>query len=91
MTSTTDSHPIETAYKAWIGSFPESYHPLDMKRFYVLVKTVHRYSRQTNPYQWFSKKIQQSKLDGDCKEYYLGLFQTLLDFCDAHFLDHRVL
>ena len=36
----------EYAFLCWIGSYPESFHPLDMQRFYTFAKCVARYRSQ---------------------------------------------
>jgi len=75
--------PIEKAFNCWISSHPESYHPLDMHRFYVFVKTVARYSRRQKNSSWLRgkiKKYKQTNLTEKDIEYYCNLFETLLDF-----------
>lgn len=52
-------HPIERTFNSWISNHPETYHPLDLERFYIFVKTVIRYSRSqdTKTYSWLKDKI----------------------------------
>lgn len=74
--------PIEYAFYCWINNYPESFHPSDMERFYRLVKTVKRYSRNVKGREWLSKKIRESqkRLSDEDVDYYCNLFLTLLDY-----------
>ena len=78
--------PIECAFYYWINNHPESYHSLDMQRFYVLVKTVKRYSRKAKSGQWLRNKIKQSKkpMQEEGISYFCNLFKTLLEYDKAY-------
>lgn len=48
----------EYAFIVWMSNFPDSFHPLDMRRFYVFVKTVARYrSKKWRDYEYFKLQI----------------------------------
>lgn len=76
--------PIDTAFYFWINNSPESYHRLDMRRFYQLVKTVKQYSRKPKSRVWIKEKIEKSGrgkgLSENDIEYYCDLFEKLLDY-----------
>lgn len=78
--------PIECTFHYWISNHPESFHPLDMERFYNLVKTVKRYSRKPKGGQWLRDKIKQSKktMEKEDLNYYCDLFETLLEYDNAY-------
>ncbi|EKE22220.1 MAG: hypothetical protein ACD_7C00020G0028 [uncultured bacterium] len=77
-----NEHPIEQAFTVWINNYPESFHPLDMDRFYVFVKTVCRYSRKLKDDEWLRNKIKQSgsKLDEDDIDTYCYKFVELQNY-----------
>ena len=77
-----NKYPIEQAFTVWINNYPESFHPCDMERFYVFVKTVCRYSRKRKGADWLEEKIKKSnsKLDEDDIENYCSKFVELQDF-----------
>lgn len=51
-------NPTEYAFIVWLDNHPESFHPLDMDRFYCFVKSVRRYnSKKWVNYGYFKKKI----------------------------------
>lgn len=78
--------PIEKAFDCWISNYPESYHLLDIHRFYVFVKTVVRYSKKQKDSFWLRDKIRKCKktnLEEKNIEYYCRLFENLLDFSKA--------
>ena len=77
-----NTHPIETSLQSWLSQHPESFHPSDMKRFYIFVKNVCRYGRKTRDGMWLKKQISkrvryfsQENLDKFCT-----LFEELQDF-----------
>ena len=80
-------NPIEKAFNSWIGEYPESYHPSDMNRFYVFVKTVIRYSRSKNmrTYEWLKNKISsvEHRLTEEDVDNYCGKFVELQKFYKA--------
>lgn len=55
-----NKNPIEKSFQHWIDNYPESFHPLDMKRFYIFVKCICRYSRKDKNSVWLKKKIKKS-------------------------------
>src|SRR3989344_2958 len=76
--------PIDPAFDQWIHAHPESYHQLDMERFYRFVKTVAIYSRSkdSRTVSWLRKQIKATAhhLDEDDIEYYCDLFVKLQEF-----------
>ena len=77
-----NKNPTKCAFYYWISNHPESFHPLDMQRFYVLVKTVKRYSRKPKSGQWLRDKIKQSKktMREENISYFCDLFEALLEY-----------
>jgi len=75
-------HPIDQTFKAWIANYPESFHPLDMERFYRFVKTVCVYSRRPKGSEWLRERIEQSgrHLDDDVVDTYCDRFVLLQEF-----------
>ena len=48
----------EYAFYNWLGSYPESGHPLDTQRFYVFAKTVAKYrNKRWQDYAYFEKRV----------------------------------
>ena len=80
-----NEHPIEQTFTVWINNYPESYHPLDMGRFYTFVKTVCRYSRKPKDSEWLRNKLKQSdsKLNEDDIDTYCDKFAELQKFYKA--------
>lgn len=76
----------ELAFEIWIRNYPESFHPLDMKRFYVFVKTVCYYSRKAKGGEWLREKIEKSgsKLSEEDIEFYCDKFIELKEFHKVH-------
>ena len=73
---------IDKTFKSWINNYPESYHPMDMDRFYVLVKTACRYDRAGRDGTWLREQIRNSNriLQSDVIDYYCNLFDHLKSF-----------
>jgi hypothetical protein len=74
--------PIEKTFHCWINNYPESYHPCDMERFYIFVRTVARYSRNPKSGIWLREKLKKYKhhLEVDDITYYCNLFDTLIAY-----------
>jgi len=76
--------PIETAFDAWIHGHPESAHPLDEERFYILVKTVIAHSRSefSRSADWLRERIESvpNALSEDDITNYCDKFVTLQKF-----------
>lgn len=83
-----NKNPIEQTFRLWIGNYPESFHPCDMERFYVFVKTVCRYSRKPKGEDWLRKKIKDSANNLDEKDIdtYCDKFLELQKFHKAYAL-----
>lgn len=85
MTLIHNQHPIDQSFKLWIGQYPESFHPLDLERFYAFVKCVCRYSRKTKDGLWLREKLSKvgHHLSEEDIEYYCNKFQELQNFYKA--------
>jgi len=85
MSISRNKYPIKKAFNLWINNCPESFHPLDMERFYVFVKTVCRYSRKPKGSEWLRRKIKQieNKLSEEKIEIYCNKFEMLQEFHKA--------
>lgn len=80
-----NTHPIEQSFKYWINQYPESFHPLDLERFYIFVKCVCRYSRKPKGSLWLREEIKKSRkqLQDDVVEAYCEKFVELQEFYNA--------
>ncbi len=81
--------PVEESFIAWIVMNPDSFHHLDMQRFYVFVHSVIRY----NATSWlsfvnFKKKILLYKpnFSQEHIEYFFNLMRQFVDFSKATYL-----
>ena len=74
--------PIDQTLAAWINNYPESFHPLDMRRFYHFVKTVCAYSRSPKGSDWLRAKLKTTGkyLEAETVDHYCNLFETLQEF-----------
>jgi len=74
---------IKKEFFIWISNYPESFHPLDMKRFYAFVKIFIRYKRKNKNSQWLREQITKynehnlSNRNIDC---YCCIFDHLINF-----------
>ena len=76
-------NPTEYAFLIWLDNFPESFHPLDMDRFYCFVRSVKRYnSSKWLEYEYFKKKIlsHSPKFDEENVELFHSKLIELIDF-----------
>lgn len=79
---------IKKYYNNWLSSPTLYIHPLDMKRFYVFVKIVGRYSKKHKDGQWLryflkrdlSQKYKDSNYIEKITKKIVYLFDHLLDF-----------
>jgi hypothetical protein len=80
---------IDYSFNIWMSNYPESFHPLDMQRFYRFVHTVKRFSRKKDGL-FLREKINEFqkkngiKLDDKKIDYFCDLFLHLLDFCKEY-------
>ena len=82
-------NPVEESFVAWIVMNPDSFHHLDMQRFYTFVHSVMRYNAKSwCSYKKFKEKIlfHKPKFPEECIEYYFNLMRTLIDFSKASYL-----
>lgn len=76
------NHLIERSLRFWLSQYPESFHPLDMKRFYTFVKNVCRYGRKRRDSDWLREKILKNGkyFTAENLDKYCCLFEELQDF-----------
>lgn len=80
--------PVKRAFFEWITQFPESSHPLDMKRFYCFVKTKNVY-RGKNWDNWDFFKSQILKYKPHMTEYeIIKFYELLISFGNYHKADY---
>ncbi len=54
--------PVEESFILWMNESPESFHALDMKRFYVFVKSVYAYhAKRWKDFSFFRAKIKEKR------------------------------
>ncbi|CAN5689364.1 hypothetical protein BH23PAT2_BH23PAT2_08660 [soil metagenome] len=90
MTLIRFKNQTEYSFIIWMDSFPESFHPLDMKRFYIFVKTVARYrSVKWRDYGYFKQQILVRKphFTGRDIEYFHDLVLKCLEFHRTPYID----
>lgn len=76
---------IEKSLQFWLSQHPESFHHLDMERFYTFVKDVCRYSRKTRDSNWLRKEILKSGkyISQENIDRFCNLFEHLQDFYEV--------
>ena len=82
-------NPVEESFIIWITMNPNSFHHLDMKRFYVFVHSVIRYNAKSwHSFMKFREQILFHKphFSEDIIEYYYNLMQQLIGFSEASYL-----
>ncbi len=90
MTLVRFKNQTEYAFLVWMDSYPESFHPLDMQRFYSFVKTVVRFrSKKWQDQEYFKQQIlarkphfAERKID-----YFYELMHKCLDFHRTPYID----
>ena len=55
---TIHRNPTEESFIIWLSNYPESFHPLDMQRFYTFVKNAISYHSK----RWFNKCFFESQI-----------------------------
>lgn len=79
-----NEHPVDQSFNLWISQYPESFHPLDLERFYGFVKCVCRYSRRPKGGVWLREKlIETPNLSEKDIETYCSKFIELQKFYKA--------
>ena len=81
-------NPVEESFIVWITLNPDSFHHLDMCRFYVFVRSVIRYNAKSwQKFEKFKKEIDAFLTERLAKDYIfesehgtIFLNQLLLDF-----------
>lgn len=82
-------NPVEESFIMWITMNPDSFHHLDMKRFYVFVHSVIRYNAKSwHSFKKFKEQILFHKphFPEDIIEYYYNLMHQLIGFSKASYL-----
>jgi len=67
----------------WINQCPESFHPLDIKRFYRLTKAFISYKRKDKNSSWLKKQIaayEHHQLSAQQISDYCRIFDHLIEF-----------
>ena len=74
---------LKKLFYHWISQHPESFHPLDIKRFYHFTKAFISYKRKDKNSSWLRKQIdvygKHSLSDQQISEY-CRIFDHLIDF-----------
>lgn len=77
-------NPTEESFIIWLSGYPESFHPLDMKRFYTFVKNVISYHSK----RWLNKEYFKSQIKFHIPtfdEENINHFHNILEICrDYH-------
>ena len=74
---------IEKDFFSWICQHPESFHPLNMKRFYQFTKSFCRHKRKNKNSLWLREKISSyegHELSNNQIVRYCDLFDDLIKF-----------
>lgn len=82
-------NPVEESFIAWVVMNPDSFHHLDMQRFYTFVHSVIRYNAKSwLSFEKFKKKIlfHKSNFPEKYIEYYFNLMRKLVDFSKVSYL-----
>lgn len=90
MTLIRFKNQTEYAFIVWMNSFPESFHPLDMERFYMFVKTIARYrSKKWRGYNYFRVQIllQKPHFDEKTIERLHDIMEHCLEFHRTPYID----
>ena len=60
MSVVRNKQPIDIAFVRWMRSYPESFHPYDMDRFYSFIKTKLKYrSKKWNNYDYLKDELER--------------------------------
>ena len=52
---------IDKYFEMWISASPETWHPLEMKRFYIFTWACITYGKKYRGYKWLREKIINSE------------------------------
>ena len=77
-------NPVEYAFYQWINAYPEEYHPNDMERFMIFVRTVHAFNAtKWKDVNYLRKRIIKEKpnFSEDRLSELIDLYEDLLFFC----------
>lgn len=90
MALTRYKNQTEYAFIIWMSQFPDSYHWMDMQRFYMFVKTVARYrNMKWRRYDYFREQILVRKphfAEHDIEKFH-GIMMKCLEFYKAPYID----
>ena len=82
--SSIHRNPTEESFIIWLSNYPESFHPLDMERFYVFVHNVNSYHAT----KWLNKDYfeKQIKLHNPgFEQENIDRFYEILEICNEYF------
>ena len=82
-------NPVEESFIAWIVMNPDSFHHLDMQRFYIFVHSIIRYNAKSwLSYRKFEEKIlfYKPNFSQENIEYFFNLMQQFVSFSKASYL-----
>ena len=76
---------IDEYFELWISASPETWHDLDMNRFYTLTWVCFSYGRKHRGYDWLREKIDNSNhsLTENDIDKYCDLFVKLQKFAGS--------
>lgn len=98
-------NPTEESFIIWLSNYPESFHPLDMQRFYTFVKNAISYHSK----RWFNKSYFESQIklhvptfNNDnidyfyerlliCRDYHESLITPLVDSNGDEWCERKVI
>ncbi len=89
MTPIKYKNHCDYAFLVWMASFPESFHPYDMQRFYTFAKCVIRYrSKKWLDYTYLQKRILECspEFDKDSISLYWNKLNEIYTFSSAPLL-----
>lgn len=90
MTLVRFKNQTEYAFVVWMDNHPESFHPLDMQRFYTFVQTVARYrSKKWRNYEYFKHQVvlRRPHFSEEHIDHFFDLMHICLDYHAARPID----
>ena len=82
-------NPVEESFIAWIVMNPDSFHHLDMQRFYTFVHSVIKYNAKSwLNFKKFKEKIlfHKSNFSEENIDYFFSLMEQFVGFSRASYL-----
>lgn len=84
MTILKEKHPVKSSFESWLALSNGVAHPMDEKRFFIFVKSVHAYHATIwKDVNFLKKKILENNpnFDRGRLQRILDLYPVLLRFC----------